>query len=72
MLLLAKNGGRVSHISYKKDLQKLNRELSVYHIEPEMQNDELRRAQEQFEESHSRHDDQKKLVDVFVRELRSS
>jgi len=53
--LIAENGEKVSRISHKKDLQKLSRELSVYHIELEMQNDELRRAQGELEESRSRY-----------------
>ena len=39
------------------DLQKLVHELSVYQIELEMQNEELRRAQEQLEEARSQYAD---------------
>jgi PAS domain S-box-containing protein len=55
--LIAENGGKVPRISYKKDLQGLSHELSLYHIELEMQNDELRRSQEKLEESRSRYVD---------------
>ena len=55
--LLAEKGEKVSRISLKNDIQDLSHELSVYHIELEMQNDELRRSQEQLEESRSRYFD---------------
>ena len=53
--VLAENGGKVSRISLKNDVQELNHELSVSHIELEMQNDELRRAREKIEEFRSRY-----------------
>lgn len=53
--LLADNGGKISPISLKEDIQDLSHEFSIYHVELEMQNDELRRAQEQLEESRSRY-----------------
>ena len=55
--LLAEIGEKISGIPSEKDIQHPAHELSVYHIELEMQNDELRRAQEQLEESRSRYFD---------------
>jgi PAS domain S-box-containing protein len=55
--LLAEGSEKVTRISHQKDIQKMSHELSVYHIEIEMQNDELRRAQEQLEESRERYVD---------------
>ncbi len=43
--------------SMESDLQKLVHELSVHKIELEMQNEELRRSQEQLEESRSEYAD---------------
>ncbi len=55
--LLSEKGEKVSHISLKNDIRDLSHELSVYHIELEMQNDELRRSREQLEESRLRYFD---------------
>ena len=52
--LIAKNG-RESSISLKKGIEELGHGLSVYHIELEMQSEELQRSQEQLEESRSRY-----------------
>ncbi len=55
--LPAETGEKISGIPSEKDIQHPAHELSVYHIELEMQNDELRRAQEQLEGSRSRYFD---------------
>lgn len=55
--LIAENGEKVTPISHQRDVRELSHELSVYHIELEMQNDEFRRSQEQLEESHERYRD---------------
>ena len=53
--LIAESGEKVSRISPMEDIQDVSRELSLYHIELEIQNNELLRAQEELEESHSRY-----------------
>ncbi|MGD0232005.1 MAG: PAS domain S-box protein, partial [Syntrophorhabdales bacterium] len=55
--LIEEKGEKVSRVSLKNDMQGLSHELSVYHIELEMQNDELRRSMEQLEESRARYSD---------------
>ncbi len=55
--LLAENGEKVPRIPLKGGIQGLSQELSVYHIELEMQNDELRRAQGELEELRLRYFD---------------
>jgi len=47
--LIAEKGGKVSSTSADGDAQKLSHELSVYEIELQMQNEELRRSREQLE-----------------------
>ena len=55
--LLAEKGEKVSRIPLRDDVQDLSHELSVYHIELEMQNDELRKAQGQLGESLAKYSD---------------
>ena len=52
---IKENRGNFSLISRREGLQDLSQELSIYQVELEMQNDELRRAQEQLEESRARY-----------------
>ena len=53
--LIAENGEKGSRISPMENIQDVSRELSLYHIELEIQNNELLRTQEELEESHSRY-----------------
>ena len=53
--LLAENTDRPSRVSHMKGVRDPSHELSVHEIELEMQNDELRRAQEEIEVSRSRY-----------------
>ncbi|MGD0657908.1 MAG: PAS domain S-box protein [Syntrophorhabdales bacterium] len=54
---MVEDGGNVSRVSPSVDTHGQIRELPAYGVEPEMQNEELRKAQEQLEESHSRYYD---------------
>jgi PAS domain S-box-containing protein len=56
MELLQKNPQNISALS-KKEIVELAHELSVYQIELEMQNEELRRSGHEIEESRSRYSD---------------
>ncbi len=53
--LLAERGVKVSRTSCNGKISELDQKLSVHQIELEMQNEELRNAREQLEESRARY-----------------